>query len=98
MKYIYLLFFASFLFFAEEEAQQDAEQIPENEYEEGCSNELDDDMDGDVDEDDSDCEVVAAFWDGTDENSLSPYLVWGIGIAILNSVGSDSGTGTATTD
>ena len=30
--------------------------------------------------------------------SLQPYLVWGVGIALLSSVSSDSGTGTATTD
>lgn len=31
-------------------------------------------------------------------DDYSQFLVWGVGIAILSSVGSDSGTGTATTD
>lgn len=89
------MLFASFGLLADD---QEVEHTHENEYEEGCSNEVDDDMDGYLDSEDSDCTVVAAFLDGFDSDDAKGILVWGVGIAILSSVGSDSGTGTATTD
>ena len=71
---------------------------PENEYENGCSNDLDDDMDGNVDGDDEDCVGVLLANDSGDGflgGDMSAYLVWGVGIALLNSdFGSDSGTAT----
>lgn len=96
MKYLLTLFFILGINFSVLADDQDTEHTHENDYEEGCDNELDDDMDGDVDANDSDCEVVAAFWG--DSSDYSGYLVWGVGIALLNGIGSDSGTGTATTD
>ena len=42
--------------FTELSAETEADQIPENEYENGCSNDLDDDMDGYLDDEDSDLE------------------------------------------
>ena len=76
---------------------QDASDMSEDEYENGCDNELDDDMDGDIDGDDSDCGVGGVLFsaDDFDADSLRPYLVWGVGIALLSSVES-SDTGTAT--
>ena len=54
-------------------------------------------MDGDIDGDDSDCGVGGVLFsaDDFDADSLRPYLVWGVGIALLSSVES-SDTGTAT--
>ena len=72
---------------------------PENEYENGCSNDLDDDMDGQIDSDDSDCDDGVIYsLSNFDSSAASPYLVWGVGIALMSSIGSDSGSGTATTD
>ena len=77
---------------------QEVEHTHENDYEDGCSNDIDDDLDGFVDSDDSDCDDEAiVLLEDFSESDLSPYLVWGVGIAILSSVGGDSGTGTATT-
>ena len=90
-----LMLFTSLGIYADD---QEVEHTHEDEYEEGCSNEVDDDMDGDVDGDDEDCLVVAAFTEGTDDLDVSAYLVWGLGIALISSVGGDSGTGTATTE
>ena len=76
-----------------------AEQKSEDSYENGCSNDLDDDMDGDIDADDDDCSKGVIFASSDfDSESLRPYLVWGVGIALLGSVESSSSTGTATTD
>ena len=51
---------------------------------------------------DNECEddeaLVLLDADTAEATDLSSYLVWGLGIAVLSSVGSDSGTGTATTD
>jgi len=82
--------------FANEEAET---KLAENEFENGCSNELDDDMDGQIDSADSDCDdgVIFSLSD-FEAGDVQPYLVWGVGIALLSSVGSDSGSGTATTD
>ena len=57
-------------------------------------------MDGNIDSDDDDCKSGAVLFSADDfeAESLRPYLVWGVGIALLSSVSSDSGTGTATTD
>ena len=52
-------------------------------------------MDGNIDADDEDCKVVALV-ESSSGVDLSPYLVWGLGIAILSSVDGSSGTGTAT--
>ena len=74
------------------------DQKAENDYEDGCSNDLDDDMDGNVDGDDEDCVGVLLVDDSGDGflgGDMSAYLVWGVGIALLNSdFGSDSGTAT----
>ena len=82
---------------------QEVEHTHENDYEDGCSNDIDDDMDGDVDGDDEDCAALLVtaeddLMGGLASSDLSPYLVWGLGIAILSSVDGSSGTGTATTD
>tara|TARA_Y100000739_G_scaffold212413_1_gene204545 strand:+ start:412 stop:678 length:267 start_codon:yes stop_codon:yes gene_type:complete len=45
-----------------------------------------------------DDEQVLAYVEDLQDNDLSGYLVWGLGIALLNSVDSSSGTGTATVD
>ena len=90
-------FMLSFGVFAQ--AEDNAEMMNESEYENGCSNELDDDLDGQIDSDDSDCDdgVILALEDFS-ASDLQGVLVWGVGIAILSTVGSDSGTGTATTN
>jgi hypothetical protein len=55
-------------------------------------------MDGDIDGDDEDCRgafVLLGDGDGFLGGDMSAYLVWGVGIALLNSdFGSDSGTAT----
>ncbi len=77
---------------------QEVEHTHENDYEEGCSNDLDDDMDGDVDGDDEDCAAALTLSeDDFADANVQSILVWGIGIALLQNVGGDSGTGTATT-
>ena len=100
--YLLLTLIISFGVFADD---QEAEHTHENDYEEGCTNDLDDDMDGNVDGDDDDCSAVLALAkDNTILGDLksvdvSGYLVWGVGIGLLSSVGSSgSSTGTATTD
>ena len=99
--YIFLMILLSLGVYADD---QEVEHTHENDYEEGCTNELDDDMDGNVDGDDDDCAAVLALSDddlmgGMVSSDVSAYLVWGVGIGILNSVGgSGSSTGTATTD
>lgn len=98
MKYLLTLIFLFGISFSVAADDQDTEHTHENDYENGCENELDDDLDGDVDGEDSDCEVIAGFLDDTDSSALKAYAVWGVGIALISSVGSDSGTGTATTD
>lgn len=77
--------------------EQESEKASEDSFENGCSNELDDDLDGKIDSDDDDCAggVIFAASD-FEADSLKPYLVWGVGIALLSSVESSSGTGTAT--
>ena len=70
----------------------------ENLYgDDSCDNDIDDDGDGDVDGDDDDCQFAAVLFsaDDFDADNLRPYLVWGVGIALLSSVES-SDTGTAT--
>ena len=97
MKNLLLTLFMVLFSFGLNADDQDVEHTHENDYEEGCSNEIDDDLDGLVDSDDSDCEDEAVvLLKDFSESDLSPYLVWGVGIAILSSVGGDSGTGTAT--
>ena len=100
MKNIFLILLAvvfSTSVFAQE---NQTEPMKESDYENGCENEIDDDMDGSVDGNDDDCTsgVVIFSADDFEAESLRPYLVWGVGIALLSSVSSDSGTGTATTD
>ena len=51
-----------------------------------CDNDIDDDGD------DDDCQFAAVLFSA---DNLRPYLVWGVGIALLSSVES-SDTGTAT--
>lgn len=46
----------------------------------------------------SEDDEVLTDLDELEAEDLSPYLVWGVGIALLSSVSSDSGTGTATTN
>ena len=46
----------------------------------------------------SEDDEVLTDLDELEAEDLSPYLVWGLGIALLSSVSSDSGTGTATTN
>ncbi len=41
---------------------------------------------------------VLIDFDELEAEDLTPFLVWGVGIALLSSVSSDSGTGTATTN
>ena len=98
MKYLltlFLMFGINFSVFADD---QDVEHTHEDEYEDGCDNDLDDDMDGDVDADDEDCAgvlLVADSDDGFLGGNMSAYLVWGVGLALINSdFGSDSGTAT----
>ena len=95
MKYLLALFLIFGFNFSLLADDQDIEHTHEDEYEDGCSNEIDDDMDGNIDEDDEDCKVVALV-ESSSGVDLSPYLVWGLGIAILSSVDGSSGTGTAT--
>ena len=45
-----------------------------------------------------DDEPILAYLDDLQADDLRPYLVWGVGIALLSSVESSSGTGTATVD
>ena len=98
---LFLLLFLSLGLYAEEAVSDDK---PESEYEDGCSNELDDDMDGNVDADDEDCAALllqdddSGIMGGLASSDVSSYLVWGVGIALLSSVDGSSGTGTATTD
>lgn len=49
-------------------------------------------------EDQSDDDATIISLEDFSSDDLRPYLVWGVGIALLSSVSSDSGTGTATTD
>jgi len=81
---------------------QEVEHTHESDFEEGCSNEIDDDLDGLIDDEDSDCDEDEAAYlldlEDYDSADLKGILVWGVGLALLNSVGGDSGTGTATTD
>ncbi len=100
MKNLFITLFTLLLslgIYAETE-ESSSEAMTEDEYENGCDNELDDDLDGDTDSDDSDCEDKALLLADYEDSDLQSVLVWGIGIAILNSVGGDSGTGTATTE
>ena len=98
MKYLLTLFLILGISFSMSADDQDVEHTHENDYEDGCDNDIDDDMDGDVDGDDDDCAVavvVADSGDGFLGGDISSYLVWGIGVALLNSdLGSDSGTAT----
>ena len=101
MKYLltlFLMFGINFSVFADD---QDVEHTHEDEYEDGCDNDLDDDMDGDVDGDDEDCAgvlLVADSDDGFLGGDMSTYLVWGVGLALINSDFGSSDSGTATTD
>lgn len=96
---ILIMTFLSFGIIAEEDNSSD---IKESDYENGCDNKLDDDLDGVADYDDEDCqEAEMLYADLVGDANMSeyqPYLVWGVAIALISSVGSDSGTGTATTD
>ena len=84
---------------------QDTEHTHEDNEElygdDSCDNDIDDDMDGDVDGEDEDCAGVLLLLADSDDGflggNMSAYLVWGVGLALINSdFGSDSGT--ATTD
>ena len=61
-------------------------------------------MDGDIDGDDEDCTAVLALVEddsimgGLESSDVSSYLVWGVGLALINSDFGSSGSGTATTD
>ena len=98
MKYLLTLFLMLGINLSVLADDQDTEHTHENDYEDGCDNDLDDDMDGDVDGDDDDCKgilLIADSGDGFLGGDMSAYLVWGVGIALLNSdFGSDSGTAT----
>ena len=96
MKYLLTLFLILGITFSMSADDQDVEHTHENDYEDGCVNDIDDDMDGNVDGNDDDCVVVIAdSGDGFLGGDISAYLVWGIGVALLNSdLGSDSGTAT----
>ena len=102
MKNLFITFLALLLSNAAiaQDAENSSEVMGEDEYENGCGNDLDDDLDGNIDSDDSDCEDDGVLFslDDFSEDDVKGVLVWGIGIAILSTVGSDSGTGTATTD
>lgn len=103
MKNLFYIFLIMILSLGVNADDQEAEHTHENDYEDGCSNDLDDDMDGDVDGDDEDCAVLLATADegllgNLEDVDIGAYLVWGVGIALLASVDGDSGTGTATTD
>ena len=79
------MFGINFSVFADD---QDVEHTHEDEYEDGCVNDLDDDMDGDVDGDDEDCAGVLLEADSDDGflgGNMSAYLVWGVGLALINS-------------
>ena len=96
MKYLLTLFLILGITFSMSADDQDVEHTHENDYEDGCVNDIDDDMDGNVDGDDDDCVVVIAdSGDGFLGGDISAYLVWVVGVALLNSdLGSDSGTAT----
>ena len=103
MKNIFYIFLIMILSLGITADDQEVEHTHENDYEDGCSNDIDDDLDGDVDGDDEDCAALLVtaeddLMGGLASSDLSPYLVWGLGIAILSSVDGSSGTGTATTD
>ena len=71
---IFIALLANFSF-ANEEAET---VLAENEFENGCSNELDDDMDGQIDSEDSDCDdgIIFSLSD-FEAGDAKPYL-WGI--------------------
>ena len=96
MKYLLTLFLILGISFSMSADDQDVEHTHENDYEDGCVNDIDDDMDGDVDGNDDDCVVVIDdSGDGFLAGDISAYLVWGVGVALLSSdLGSDSGTAT----
>ncbi len=104
MKNIFYVFLIMILSLGISADDQEVEHTHENDYEEGCSNDLDDDMDGDIDGDDEDCAAVLALTEddsimgGLDSSDVSAYLVWGVGLALINSDFGSSGSGTATTD
>ena len=107
MKYFLTLFLLMGINFAVLSDDQDVEHSHEDNEdlygENSCDNDIDDDMDGDTDGDDEDCSAAVVVLDNTILGDLSnvdlnAYLVWGVGIALLSSVESSSGTGTATTD
>lgn len=104
MKNIFYIFLIMILSLGINADDQEVEHTHENDYEEGCSNDLDDDMDGDIDGDDEDCAAVLALAEddgimgGLMSDEVSAYLVWGVGIALINSDFGSSGSGTATTD
>jgi len=102
MKYLLTLFLMLGINFSVLADDQDTEHTHEDNEElygdDSCDNDIDDDMDGDVDGDDEDCRgafILLADDDGFLGGDMSAYLVWGVGIALLNSdFGSDSGTAT----
>lgn len=104
MKNIFYIFLIMILSLGINADDQEVEHTHENDYEEGCSNDLDDDMDGDIDGDDDDCAAVLALAEddsimgGLASSDVSAYLVWGVGLALINSDFGSSGSGTATTD
>ena len=103
MKNLFYTLFILFLSLGAFADDQEVEHTHENDYENGCTNDVDDDMDGDIDSDDEDCAALLVtseddLMGGFLSSDLSPYLVWGVGIAILSSVDGSSGTGTATTN
>ncbi len=103
MKYFLTLFLILGISFSMSADDQDVEHTHEDNEdlygEDSCDNDIDDDMDGDIDGDDDDCSgailLLADSDDGLLGGDLSAYLVWGVGVALLNSdLGSDSGTAT----
>ena len=103
MKYFLTLFLILGISFSMSADDQDVEHTHEDNEdlygEDSCDNDIDDDMDGDIDGDDDDCSgailLLADSDDGFLGGDLSAYLVWGVGVALLNSdLGSDSGTAT----
>ena len=104
MKNIFYVFLIMILSLGINADDQEVEHTHENDYEEGCSNNLDDDMDGDIDGDDEDCAAVLALAEddsimgGLESSDVSAYIVWGVGIALINSDFGSSGSGTAPTD
>ena len=73
------------------------ETLGEDEYEDGCENEIDDDKDGDIDGDDSDCSAAAALLVNSNsakllEISIIEQLLILAGVVLIDNVTEDSTT------